>query len=118
MKFKAENISNECMRDLAAAICVQAALDYRKSIKGKWGIAIGRGEHKKYYQQEGGSVFLLRGKYGWHPATQEGIEPPYVYETFFNSDWFKMLSGIEDSKRVIMYLRSVKGRNMRVPWQG
>lgn len=118
MRFIAENISNESMRDLAAAICVQAALDYRKSIKGKWGIVIGKGMRKEYFPQEGGGLFLLRGKYGWHPAIQEGIEPPYVYEVFFNSDWFKMLSGIEDGKRVIMYLRSVKGRNMRVPWQG
>ena len=112
-KLNAEEVNDQSIRDLAAAICIQAAVDYRKSLLGKWGGAIGgHGKHIEYGPFPGGKMFLLRGRTGWHPASQDGIDPPEEYEKFFKSEWFVLMSGLEDSQKVIMFLRSVRGRHV------
>jgi len=116
-KLNPEKVTDESIRGLATAVCIQAAADYRKSLRGKWGVCLGRVNNRYMYKpKEGGSLFLLHGKNGWHPAADEGIKPPYIYEDFFKSDWFRMLSGIEDGKKVIMFMKSVKGRKVNFSW--
>ena len=82
-KLDPNNISDESIKNLGFAICIQAAVDYRKSILNK-----------------------LRGK------KQEGIQSPETYERFFRSEWFKELSGIENGDKVIDYIRKNKDKKI------
>ena len=116
-KLDPKEVTDDSIRSLAAAICIQAAADYRRSLRGKWGGVIGRENgHYIYGPYEGGNTFLLHNKKGWHPAIKEGIKPPQEYNDFFMSGWFEELSGIEDGRKVIMFLRSVRGRNINFSW--
>lgn len=111
-------ISDESIRNLAAMICIRAAVDYRQAVKGKYGKVVGKDEDGKsvYKPCEGGNTFLLRGEKRWQPASVYEVEAPEQYEKFFNSEWFKLLSGLEDGKRAMMFLRSVRGRRVKVRW--
>jgi len=113
-----KQIDDSCIRDLAAAICIEAAVEYRKAICGKYGGVVGKDERGKsiYKPYKGGNTFLLRGEKGWQPASIQHIDPPEEYERFFEGAWFKELSGLYDSKKVIMFLRSVRGRKVRAKW--
>ena len=116
-RLKAEDIKDECIRDLAAAICIQAATDYKRSLSGKWGTPIGmNGKREVYKITPEGKTFLLYGKYGWHPASSEAIDPPKVYERFFESDWFQELSGLYNSEELIEFLRKTKDEKAHREW--
>lgn len=115
--MRAQDISDESIRELGAAICIQAVLDYRKSLQGAYGAVIGKENGKNVYKPvEGGRIWLLKNKNGWHPASLDGIDAPEVYEDFFKSDWFKQLSGEENERRVILFLKSARGRHVQIKW--
>lgn len=110
-------IHDECIRELAAAICIQAAVDYRRSLQGAWGNVVGKEDGKNVYKPvEGGRIWLLHNRKGWHPAYVDGIDSPAEYERFFNSSWFKQLSGREDGRRIVMFLKSARGRHVHIQW--
>ena len=88
---------DESIKSLCTAICVQAVSDYKKSKQGKWMLVNG------FWK------FCLKTKYGWIPARNIGIETPDVYLDFFQSDWFKELSGIDDTHEFIYRLNRTKG---------
>lgn len=113
----AKTIPDGCIRELAMAICIQAAMDYKRSLQGRPGRCIGRrGGKYRYEVSPDGKLWLLRGKGGWHPANQEGIEPPEEYEKFFNSLWFQELSGIHNSERAIEHLRKSHREKTHKEW--
>ena len=110
-------IGDQNIRELAAAICIQAAVDYKKSLMGKWGGVVGRNGIKYIYKpKKGGNIFLLRGKDGWFPATRKHIKPPEVYEDFFTSPWFEMLAGMHNTEQIIRYMRLTRREKTYNEW--
>jgi len=112
-----KKIDDERIKALAAAICIQAAADYKRSLQGRPGICVGRARGKKQYKvTPAGNIWLLRGKGGWHPASDEHIDPPQEYEAFFRSGWFEMLSGLCNGERIIKHLRRTHRQQIRKGW--
>ena len=86
-KLKPDDFLNESIRDLGYAICIQAAVDYRQSLLCKF--------RKKDYPN--------------------GIDPPEVYERFFDSEWFRELSGLSESgEKIAEYIRRNKDKKLNV----
>lgn len=83
-------MNEDGLKSLMAAICVQAANDYKISLHGAW--------------VRGTWCLMQGGK--WKPATYIGIDPPDEYVRFFNSDWFKSLSGMENSEYILKHLNA------------
>lgn len=92
-----KEVPDGAVRDIAAAICIQAADDYKVSLGGKW--------MKDSY---GRRVFMLKLKNKWKPAYCYGIEPPSVYIRFFEGEWFKELSGITNTELAIRFLKATR----------
>lgn len=90
-----KEVPDSAVRDLAAAICIQAAEDYKISLGGRWRL----GEH-------GVRQFMLKLRNKWKPANSYGIKTPDVYRQFFESEWFKQLSGITNTELAIEFLRA------------
>ena len=90
-------ISDEGIKDLMAAICIQAGADYKKSLTGKYTVT-----------KFGTMDFCLQVKGEWMPAKYYGIEPPEAYEAFFHSSWFMALSDILNGDKVVEYLKETK----------
>lgn len=85
-------MNEDGLRSLMAAICIQAANDYKISLHGRFV----RG------------VWSLRKGKEWKPASYSGIDMPYEYEKFFGSPWFSALSGMENTDYILRYLRNTK----------
>ena len=116
-KLNPKDIKDESIRDLAAAICIQAAVDYKRSLTGKWGQVVARQGNKVIYQPTpGGATFLLKGRKGWHPSYTEDIQQPEVYEAFFRSAWFQELSRLYDPEAILEHLKLTKDENAHREW--
>ena len=82
-KLDVNKLDDDGIKNLGYAICMQAAVDYRKSILNK-----------------------IKGK------KEDGIQSPETYEAFFNSEWFKELSGIKNGEAVIKHIRKNKDKKI------
>ena len=89
-------MNDDSFRTLCIAICCQAAVDYKKAL------------HGQYRVYHGTYQFCIKTKNGYKPASWYDIEPPEEYERFFASDWFKMMSGFENTEYIIDYLHRTK----------
>ena len=85
-KLDPNNFNDDAIRDLGYAICIQAALDYKKSVDDD----LRKKEHKP------------------------GIEDRGVYERFFKSEWFKELSGINNTDGIAESIRKNKDKKLNV----
>lgn len=103
-KLIAKNIPDSQIRDLAAAICIQAALDYKTAIrKGQWFMTeIGQGKGRKKITIRVFKVKLLKE---WRTAAAVGLAEPEEYERFFHSSWFQSLCGIMNGDKAVEYLK-------------
>lgn len=84
-KLSPDDFLDENIRDLCYAICIQAAVDYKESL-----------------------ALMKRHK------TKSGIDSPYTYECFFRSEFFKLMSGIENSDYIIDFLRRTRKERINV----
>lgn len=85
-------MNEDGLKSLMAAICIQAANDYKISLHGKF--------------VDG--VWCLKRGGQWRASSYAGIDPPTEYVRFFHSEWFKALSGMENTEYILKYLRATR----------